>query len=217
MESAAKQKQPIKWRKTALQFVLGGLAGGVASWTVDRYGWGEHLEDLGWSAIIGGSLGLIYVIAGTLLTIGSVSPKIGAVTFNVEDEQELHEERPLIATAGAASAMMGVALIILCLSGAGGLIGQPIALGFAVASTIIGVAASIYQFRYMDELMQDLTKETAVWSYYLVSTFGFGWAVLAHLNYLPAPTPLAWINLFYGAVLVAAVIANAKRGLLTPR
>lgn len=217
MESAATEKQPIKWRKIALQFVLGGVVGGVASWAVDRYGWGEHLEDLGWSAIIGGSLGLIYVIAGTLLTIGSVSPKIGAVTFNVEDEQELHEERPLIATAGVALAMMGVALIILCLSGAGGLIGQSIALGFVAASTIIGVAASIYMFRHMDELMHDVTNETAAWSYHLVLVFGFGWAVLAHLNYLPAPTPLAWINLFYGVAMVAAVIANAKRGLLTPR
>jgi hypothetical protein len=46
---------------------------------------------------------------------------------------------------------------------------------------------------------------------------GGPWAAAAHLGFVPAPEPLDWVTGIAAALLLGAVIAVGRRGMLAPR
>jgi hypothetical protein len=69
----------------------------------------------------------------------------------------------------------------------------------------------------LDELWQTLSRESGSWAFHLVFVIGGGWAILAHLGFVRAPSPLDWLTLLTLSVFAASVIAVSRRGLLKPR
>jgi len=217
MEDAAQEKEPLKWRKLAVQASVGFMFGVVAGWAARYFGWVNQLHAMGPSAAVCVAIGLIYIVCGTAVSLGLFSPRLGAQLLNVADEEELLEQRPILGAAGLGMAVIGALQFVLAFSGSKGAIPPSVAVAIVLGAIVGLISISIYQLRHMDELMRLLAREATVWSYYLLLLVGGGWAALAHLEFLPSPAPLDWVSLFSAVVLMASGIAAGRLGMLKPR
>lgn len=162
-------------------------------------------------------VGTVFLVTGAIIAAGLVNPAFGARYLNVEDAGDLREQRPVLWRSAAGMAAWGLGLILLAAAGPSGSISPTVALAGVGALLAIGVALTIAAWRRMDELMRGLSTEAGNISYYLVALIGGGWAVLAHLGFVPAPAPLDWVTMLTGLVLLASFIVTGRRGLLAQR
>ena len=111
-------------------------------------------------------------------------------------------------------AAMGLMLVLLSLAGPAG----PLSPGVALAgvAVLLGIQAGLTLVIWprIDELSQTLSRETGNAAYYLIVIVGGGWAILAHLGFVPAPAPLDWLTMLTVIMLAASLIAAGRRGLL---
>lgn len=211
------QRKPPKWRKVAISAAMGaafGVLGMVALGPLLHSG---TLGSVGASGLVAGTIGLLYVAMALCIGIGLASPGPGARFLGMQDEDELREQRRLLAHAVATMVAMGGALIVLALAGPGGVLPRPMALVAALALFAASVPLTFFQWRRMDELMRRVSNEAGNLAFHLVLLAGGGWAMLAHLGLARAPAPLDWLSMFFGLVLVASLVATARRGMLAPR
>jgi len=75
---------------------------------------------------------------------------------------------------------------------------------------VLGIAAR----RLSDQLARALSRETGSIAFHLILAAGGGWAMLAHLGFVPAPAALDWLTMFVLLMFVAAFIAAGRRNLL---
>lgn len=215
------QAKPFKWRKFAIQGVTGAVIGAAGIMTGKLV-----LKPLVASGAISApsgpvmaaaTVGLCYLLMALLVGSGVAGPRIGVHYLNMEDEEELRQQRTMLAYATAGMAAMGIGLIVLALAGPGGVIAAPMALAISLGLLAASIPLTLLQWRHMDELMRRVTTETGNMTYYLLLLVGGGWAILAHLGYARAPTPLDWLTMLFGLVLLASFIAAGRRGMLAPR
>jgi hypothetical protein len=162
-------------------------------------------------------VGVLYIITGLAVGLGTASPKVGARFLNVEDADELREQKRVLTSSGSAMVLWGVALIGLALAAPDGPLPQSAALMLGAGGLVIGTVLAIPSYRHSDELMRAVNLEAGALAYGLVLLVIGGWAMLAHLGYAAAPAPLDLLTLFYVLALVASFIATGRRGMLTPR
>ena len=82
-----------KTRKLVIQLLTGGVFGGVAGFA------GMSLIDpseLAGDQIILAGVGLIYLLMGLLVGIGIASPKLGSKVLNLQDAEEIIEQRRIL-------------------------------------------------------------------------------------------------------------------------
>lgn len=216
MQTILETRSP-KWRKAAVSAAAGAVAGFFGMIGFMRLYDSGALGELGTSELVAASVGLLYVLVAAAMGIGLAFPGLGVRFLNLEDADELLEQRRMLACSAGSTAAMGATLVVLAFAGPGGVVLPGAALAGALALFAILVALYLNLRRHMDELMRRLSQECGSLAYYLVLIVGGGWAMLAHLGFAPPPAPLDWLTMFYGLVLVAAFIANGRRGLLTPR
>jgi hypothetical protein len=111
-------------------------------------------------------------------------------------------------------AALGLTLVLLSLAGPGGVLSPGTALVGAVLLLGIATALSLAIWPRIDELSQTVSRETGNAAYYLIVVAGGGWAILAHLGFVPAPTPLDWLTMLIVIMFAASVIAAGRRGML---
>jgi hypothetical protein len=111
-------------------------------------------------------------------------------------------------------AAMGLKLVLLSLAAPGGPLAPGLALAGVVALLGIEIGLTRMIWPLIDELSQTLSRESGNAAYYLIVLVGGGWAILAHLGFVPAPAPLDWLTMFTVIVLAASTIVVARRGLL---
>jgi hypothetical protein len=132
--------------------------------------------------------------------------------YDTDESDELRRQgRALLLGAGALVAA-GSSLILLSLAGPGRLV--PPARGLVVVmllSILANVLAAI-RLRRLDELDRAVVRESGYLAFVWFSMIGGTWAVLAHLGFVAAPTPLNWLTMIYGFSFVAGIIALAHRG-----
>lgn len=210
------QKKP-KWRKVVLSGALGAIVGAGAMSGLFAFLDSEAMDIVGVSEIAAAGVGLIYALIGFCVGIGLINPNLGFRYLNMEDADELRQQRLGLAYSSVGIIAMGVALILLAVSGPDGAVPAPIALAIAVVLFVAIIPLARMQYRHMDELMRSLSTETGNLAYYLVLVVGGGWAALAHLEFAPAPAPLDWLTMFFGLALFASFVAIGRRGMLEPR
>ena len=206
-----------KRSKSVVSLVSGGAVGFVgasALMVVIENGW---LGEVGPSAVFALLVALVYAIIGLIVAVGTGSPTLGARVLNVEDADELREERPSLLTSAGGMLALAAVLAVLALSGEAGLFPLGWATALAGVMLAIGLYLSGQSLRLADELMRALTKEAAELSYYLGFVLIGGWAMLAHLGYLPAPAMLDLLSLLWAIGLLAAFWAAGRRGMLKTR
>lgn len=218
MMSEAKDDQKLSvLRKVALPTILGAIVGFGVAFGVLEFGEGIGETGLSASAEIAVLCGAFYVIIGLFVGGGTLVPGAGAKLLNVEDADELREQRSMLLLSSYALALWGAALIVLALSGEEALIAAVPALIVAAVLYALGLYFVVRSYALSDELMVAVNREAAVWSYGLVFAFLGGWSALAHAGILPGAQPLDVLSVFYGMVLIATFIAAGRRGMLKVR
>lgn len=210
------EKKP--WARKFLTQVIGGaLVGGLSAAAVLSFFGEEERFDVGGSAIAAIGVALIYVLMGVFVGVGTLFPKAGAHVLNVEDADELREEKGQLVPGAVTMVLLGAALGIVALAGPAGIVAKELALGVAALTVAITWLLSWRTMAGADELMRAMMREGAEASYYLIFLVLGGWAMLAHLDLASAPAMLDILTAFWGLGLVGTFVACGKHGMLSPR
>ena len=153
----------------------------------------------------------IIAIMGLLLAAAAQS-RLGVLP--PEQAEILREQGRVLPYSLLVIAAMGLTLVLLSLAGPGGIVTPGFALVGVAILLGIEIVLTLAIWPRIDELSQTLSRETGNAAYYLIVVLGGGWAILAHLGFVPAPAPLDWLTMLTVIALAASVIAAGRRGLL---
>ena len=132
--------------------------------------------------------------------------------YDTDESDELRRQgRALLLGAGALVAA-GSSLILLSLAGPGRLIPPTGGLVVVMLLSILATVLSAIRLRGLDELDRAVARESGYLAFSSFSMVGGTWAILTHLGFVAAPTPLNWLTMIYGFSFVAGIIALAHRG-----
>lgn len=207
-------RSPLWLRKLVIPALIGGVAGFAASFGLLRVVDSEAVGGLTTSNTLAALVGVLYLVIALGILIGTLNPKAGARFLNVEDADELREQKLVLVCSSVAMVLWGAALLALALAAPDGPVPQGVALVVGVGGLLIGTIFSVLVYRYCDELMLAINLEAGSFSYGLVFAVVGMWAMLAHLGFVAGPQPLDLLTLFYVLVLVASFIAVGRRGML---
>lgn len=206
-----------KTRKTVLSLVGGGMAGflgATAMMTLIETG---QLGQPDLSAVVALLVALVYGLTGLIVIAGLISPTTGARFLNVEDAEELLEQKPALGASGWGMVVMGMVLAIIALGGDGGVIEPVMALVLTMLLMAVGTALSRRSLRHSDELTRAVILEATQLSYYLMLFIIGGWAALAHFGFVAGPSMLDLLTAFWAFMLVATFWVAGRRGMLKQR
>ncbi|MEL1249497.1 hypothetical protein [Aurantiacibacter gilvus] len=213
--AAADKKR--RFKKTLFAMVLGGAAGFLAAFTALQLMDAETMPEFGASVEVAVLVGLIYVITALAVAVGVLSPRAGAKFLNVEDAEELQEQRSMLTTSAIGMGAAGIALVVVALGGSVGLVDPTVALVVYAVLCALAVWVSLKSWKLQDELMRAVGRESGAMTFYLVVAIGGTWALLAHLGFVAGPQALDWLTMFWGLMLLACFIVVGKRGMLVMR
>lgn len=207
-------------RKLVMQLIFGAIAGGAMAFLtlngIERFGF--NLDNP--SRVIALAIGLIFVLMGLFVGFGVAAPKPGSRLLNVEDEDELREQRQPLWRSAAVVLLVGAMMLALALAGASdwpGLV-SPEAAAIIIGGCILGISLLSYLGRNdNDELMRSIAREGAAWGMYACLAIFTVWGSLAHLGFAPWITPLGMVSALLAILLVAIFTVCGVRGVLRPR
>ncbi len=207
-----------RWvKKLLIPALIGGVVGYAAAAGMMTFIDSSAVGGLDKSATIAALVGVVYAVIGLGVGFGTASPAIGARFLNVEDADELREQKKVLTLSGAAMALWGASILALALAAPDGPVPQNVALAVGAGGLVIGTWLSLPAYRASDELMRAISLEASAMSFGLVLLVAGTWAMLAHLGYSAGPAPLDLLSLFYVLMLVASFITVGRRGMLAPR
>ncbi len=161
------------------------------------------------SAFFAGVVGMLQISFGLV----AAAVRAGAAfQDDPEEADELRREGGSLLLGAGALISAGAALILLSLAGPGrfvpsadGLLGW---LFLSLLATVL-VAA---RWRGLDERNRAAVRESGHLAFKWMALIGGAWAMLAHLEFLAAPSPLDWLTMFGGFSFVAGLVAAGRMG-----
>ena len=218
IETKTMKSGSSKLGKTLLAAGTGALTGFIATYfLLGMTDDGGALSGLGTSREIALLVALVYGLTAAAVLFGLASPKVGAKFLNVEDAEELREQRAMLGWSGAGMLCWTGVLVVLALGGEGFPIPPVAAIVIAGLLVAVSVVTTMIQWRHTDELMRDLSRESAAMAFYLLMLLGGGWAALGHLGLATGPAFLDWWTMAAAVILVAVYWKSARRGMLEMR
>lgn len=217
MTDQESHRYPLWLRKMVIPALIGAVAGFAGSYLLLQVIDSDAVGGLSTSRTLAALVGMLYLVIAFGIMAGTLNPKVGARFLNVEDADELREQKRMLISSGGSMALWGAALLALAMAAPEGPIPQGAALVIGASGLLLGTALSYVTYRSCDELMLAVNLEAGAISYSLVLLVVGMWAMLAHLGYAAGPAPLDLLTLFYVLVLVASFIAVGRRGLLKIR
>ena len=217
MDMVMDEKPKSKIGKLVIAIAIGGVIGFLVAFVFMRTAELGIFGELDTSREIAALVGLLYMATAGFVGFGLVNPKLGARVLNVEDPEELQEQRKVLGWSVAGMVALGLALFVAALSAPVGPIPvEAMIFGFVL---LIGISwfAGHRQRRHVDELMRSVSMETMSTGFYFTVLFGGGWALLAHGELVAGPQPLDWLTMFAAIMLLATYWVCGKRGLLKQR
>lgn len=196
-----------KWKKTAISTLIGAAfgAGGV-SLMIWLAGDGL-LQAMGPSRVALAGVGLIYLLMTAMIGFGLAAPRAGAKLLNVDDAEELADDRPKLLVSTLYMALAGLTLILIALARAPGFAGGVVAPGIALAALAILLLVSLLSYRWLrayDEFDRQLGVEGGCWAFLIACAILLPWAALDALGW---NVPLSAIDVI--SVLAASLIAGS--------
>lgn len=209
----ASTKNPTK--KFLFQMLIGALVGGGATAALLAALGGTWIETSDGGTMIAVVAGISYALMGLLVGFGAIAPDAGARMLNVEDPDELREERGNIAAGAICCVLIGIFLLALALSGPDQ--GREPALIVAGLSLIGLLAVAFWSRGRTDELTQKVSTESAALAMQIGLVALAVWSGLAHLGYAGWIEPLALIASAALLQLLTMFWVAGRRGMLKPR
>lgn len=217
MDMAQNKTREGKLKKTLIAATGGGLFGFLGAMGFLKLADGGMLGRLGPSEEIAGLIGILYIITGLAVGVGVLSPGFGARFLNVEDAEELIEQRRMLGYSTVGMLALGLALVAAALSAPAGPIAGGTVLAIFLAMMVVASFVGWQQRRFTDEMVSSVSREATSLAFYLLFLIGGAWALLAHTGFAPAPAPLDWLTGFAVLLLLACFIVAGKRGMLAMR
>lgn len=212
-----KSPGPARGVRTFLfRMAIGGVVGYCAATAMLHFLDGP-VGGLDKSGTIAALVAVFYAVMGLGVALGAASPKVGARFLNVEDADELREQKKVFTLSGASVLLWGIGLLALALAAPVGPLPQGVALAVSAGGLLIGTWLYVPAYRASDELMRAITLEAGSGCASLMFLIAGGWAVLAHLGFAAGPAPLDLLSLFYVLALLSSFIVVGRRGMLAPR
>ncbi len=204
-----------KRRKLWLQAGLGAISGAAGMTLVLWLLEGRDLPEPDGSTIVAAGVAVIYVLMGVLVGLGALFPAAGAKLLNVQDRDEVLEQRGMLISSAVACALLGTAMLVLVFATTeAALLGPRAAFWLFAGVLAVTTVVSLRQFARHDELMRALIQES-------VALFGYGasvvlvlWGAGAAAALVTAPQPLDLISLSLGGILAATFVAIWRRGMM---
>lgn len=217
MTDTIEPKKKTWMQRWGIPLIAGGLSGFLSTFVVLQFVDSDTIGGLSLSSEIAILVALVYLLTAMACLIGLASPALGEKFLNVEDADELREQRAQLLNSGIAMLLWAFALAALAFAGPQGLLAPAPVLAGSLAAMGVGLWFAIKSYRLSDELMSAVNTEATALSYYLTFAILGTWATLAHLDYVAAPAPLDLLTTFYVVALVATFIAAGRRGMLNQR
>ena len=208
-----------KTRKLLLQTFSGAIVGAGVTFLFLQYAEASaNIHDPGRLTAI--AAGIIYILMGGFVGLGTLVPGAGAKFLNVQDAEEIVEERSKFGPGAIVCILVGVLLLALALTPDGefpGALSVQAAGWVAAASFVALCVLGVWMRKGIDEFNRALSMEASALAMH-ISVFLFGgWAALAHLGHVEWIAPLGLLGGFALIELVAIFFIVGKRGMLTPR
>jgi hypothetical protein len=214
MNTMPSEMKMNKTRKMLFQLVSGGIVGGLAGY----FGLGLLDADaMSADQLIVSGIGLIYLLMGVIVGFGLIAPKLGSSILNVEDADEINEQRRILTGSTICMVALGAALMILPMAGPGGSITPLVGIGGLLAALALLIIVSIRDWKFYDEMLRELSRDAGNLAFCGIGTVLLIWAAAAWLGLAVAPTPLGLVGLIMGGFLLAIFVASARKGLMRPR
>ena len=202
-------------KKFLFQMLVGAAFGAGATAALLALLGGTWIDTADGGTMIAVIAGVSYTLMGLLVGFGAIAPATGARILNVEDADELREQRGSISWGAIGSVLIGVFLLALAFSGPDA--GRGTALAVAGAS-LLGLLGVAYWSRgRTDELTQKVSTDSAALAFQIGLVAIAVWGALAHLGYAPWIEPLALIGSASLLQLAAIFWVAGWKGMLTPR
>lgn len=203
-----------KLRKLFVQLVSGALVGGV----VGYFGMSQlDPKAMQVDQILTSGVGIIYLLTGGIVGLGLLSPKLGSKFLNVEDAEEISEQRRVLSGSTISMVALGLALIALANAGPDRAISPTMGFLAIVVALFVSVVVSFRDWKYYDEMMRALSRDAGNIAFCLVGSVILLWGAAASIGMAVTPTPLMLVSLVSGGLLLAAFVAAGRAGLMMPR
>lgn len=207
-----------KWKKLLLQMVLGGVLGAAATGGLLMLFSSGGMDVTDPNRLAALVAGMVYALMGLVVGLGLAAPNAGAKLLNVEDAEELREERPNLWMATLGCILIGLFLLTLAAAGDGArLLSDDQALVLAGTSFVGLIAMNLWLKRRYDEFTRQVSVEASALAMHCALVLVGGWAALAHLGQLPWISPLGMVALLALLELGAILWVATRKGMMTPR
>jgi hypothetical protein len=162
----------------------------------------------------GGSELFAMVVGLQLVTFGVIAAGLRASAHLLEADlaDDLRQQGRAVLLGAGALVAAGSSLILLSLAGPRGLVPPAVALSSVLLLHAVIAVLLVVRWRLLDELGRTMAKESAYLAFNGVSLVGGGWAILAHLGFVPGPAPLDWLTMFQAAAWAAGIKEVVRRG-----
>jgi hypothetical protein len=194
--------------------LLGAIAGFFGVTLLFRW---TAAPTVGGSAMILSGVGVAYLAMALFVGIGTLMPRTGSKVLNVEDSDELVEDRQSLLGSSLANGVLGVMMIVLANSGTGGAVPASVAVGTVIAALAVSGFLIVRTWKYQDELMRQVSLEAASIAGAMVIAILLVWGAFSMNGIGPAIEAKSMIALVMGMTLLGAFVATGARGMLTPR
>lgn len=210
------QSERQNHRKLWGQLLIGGAFGAIISLVYHLYF--EPLVEQGGGAGASAlaTIGMLYCVMGLFVGLGLVFPAMGTKLLNVEDRDDLADQRAILTGSAVCCIALGIAFLMLALSGPQGQISGVLAAGALAFALILSLVISVVQWKLYDEMTRGISMEVSAFMAAIQVPAISLWALLTHLGWAGPIDPLGLIALLAGAMLPASLLAAGRRGLLLP-
>ena len=204
---------PSKTRAHVMRMLAGGLFGAVGA--------GLFLTVAGKSNLDLGDPGtMLPVVAG--LSYGlmglAVGPGASARFLNVEDADEIREQKRSLVPSAIVCILIGAFLLILTASSSlAASIGRDAVALLAIGALAAVVVITVATRGRADELIRRISAEASALALHTALVVLGAWAVLAQLGYVGWMSPLSLIAGLAMLELASIFAVSAARGLMSPR
>jgi len=178
----------------------------------------DSFSELSSDVLLLNFIGWIYTLMGMVCGLGLILPKkIGVQMLNIEDEEELDEQRRILTGSSIVLLAIGISLCLLALSGDSGIISPEIAFSAIIISTLASLFITLKDWKHYDELLRQMSLEATYLSFSMTAIILWFWCSAAWIDWMSLPSPLIIISLISGLYIISVFIICGRRGLLTIR
>ena len=156
MTTVLSKAKTNKIGKLIFQLLSGGIVGGLAGY----FGLGVlDAKNMTVDQIIVSGVGLVYFLMGLIVVFGLIAPKLGSGVLNVEDADEIREQRRILTGSTICMVALGAALMALPAAGPDGAIPPMAGFGGLMAAMVLLIVVSVRDWKYYDEMLLQLSRD----------------------------------------------------------